>query len=191
MRLNRHSDKLLGKHSFMSPSQPAWLRYDDQKLERRYMEELAARRGTEEHEYAARAITLGHRQPEEPPTTVGMYVNDSIGWRMKPEVILYWSDFCFGTADALGFVEKNLALKINDLKTGRTRTTFDQLVAYAALFCLEYDYPRPWELDIELRIYQSNRIKLHVPDHDEVALAMDRILTGTRLLEDMRREQSA
>lgn len=189
MRLNRHSEKLQGKHSFLSPSQPAWLRYDDQKLERRYMEELAAVRGTEEHEYAARAINLGHRQPEEPPTTVGMYINDSIGWRMRPEVILYWSDFCFGTADALGFVEKHLALKINDLKTGRTRTTFDQLVVYAALFCLEYDYPRPWELDIELRIYQSNRIKLHIPDHDEVALAMDRILTGTRLLEDMRREQ--
>jgi hypothetical protein len=175
----------------MSPSTPAWLRYDDEKLERRFMEHLAAQLGTEEHEYAARAIKLGHRQPEDPPTTLGMYINDSIGWRMKPEVILYWSDYCFGTADALGFVESKMSLKINDLKTGRTRTTFDQLVAYAALFCLEYDYPRPWDLDIELRIYQSNRVKVHVPDHDEVFHAMDRILTGTRLLEQMRLEQLA
>lgn len=191
MRLNKHSEKLVGKHSFMSPSTPHWLRYDDQKLERRFLEDLAAARGTEEHEYAARAIKLGHRQPEEPPTTIGLYVNDAIGWRMKPELVLYWSDFCFGTADALGFSESKLLLRISDLKTGRTRTTFDQLICYAALFCLEYHYPRPWELDIELRIYQSNRVKLHVPDHDEVFHAMDRILTGTRLLEEMLKEQSA
>lgn len=192
MRFNRHSD-LEGKHSFMSPSSPAWLRYDDQKLERRFMEHLAHLRGTEEHDFAARAIKLGHRM-EDVQKTVNMYVNDSIGWRLKPEVALFWSFFCHGTADAIGLqtlrVDRPL-LRISDLKTGKTPTAMDQLVTYAALFCLEYEYPKPWELDFELRIYQGNKIKLHVPDPDEVFHAMDRILTGTRLLEEIFADQNA
>jgi hypothetical protein len=187
MRFNRHS-AIEGKHSFLAPSSPAWLRYDDQKLERRFVEHLAHLRGVEEHAFAASAIKLGHRM-EEAPKTINMYVNDCIGWRMKPEVQLYWSDFCFGQADAIGFVESQLKLRVSDLKTGKTPANMDQLVSYAALFCLEYEYPKPWELDIELRIYQSNKIKLHVPDGDEVFRAMDRILTGTRLLEQIRAEQ--
>lgn len=187
MRWNNHSD-LEGKHSFLSPSSPAWLRYDDHKLERVFLERLEAIRGTEEHDFAARAIKLGHRMPDE-PKTLNMYINDCIGWRLKPEVHLFWSDFCHGTADAVGFSESKLLLRISDLKTGRTRTTLDQLIIYAGLFCLEYDIPRPWELTTELRIYQNNRIKLEVVDPDEVFHAMDRILTGTRLLEQMRSEQ--
>lgn len=189
MRFNRHS-ALEGKHSFLAPSSPAWLRYDDQKLERRFMEHLDAVRGTEEHDFAARAIKLGHRMPEE-RKTMNMYVNDCIGWRMKPEVPLYWSDFCFGTADAIGFTESQLLLRINDLKTGKIRTTFDQLIVYAALFCLEYEFPKPWEIEIELRIYQGNNIKFMAADPHEVFQAMDRILTGTRLLEEIRAEQLA
>lgn len=187
MRFNRHSD-LEGKHSFLSPSKYAWLRYDDQKLERMFMEHLAHLRGTEEHFFAAQAIKLGHRMPDV-QKTINMYVNDCIGWRMKPEIPLYWSDFCFGTADALGFVESQSLLRISDLKTGKSPTKMDQLIIYAALFCLEYEFPKPWELDIELRIYQSNRIEFLEPDPDDVFRAMDRILTGTRLLEEIRTEQ--
>lgn len=172
----------------MAPSNPAWLRYDDQKLERRFVEHLASLRGTEEHDFAARAIKLGHRM-QELPKTINLYVNDCIGWRMAPEVLLYWSDFCFGTADAIGFSKITKILRISDLKTGKTPTTMDQLLVYAALFCLEYEY-KPWELEgVELRIYQSNKIKEHFPDPDEVFHAMDRILTGTRLLETVREEQ--
>lgn len=189
MRFHKHS-ALEGKHSFLTPSTPSWLRYDDDKLTRRFMEHLAAIRGTEEHDFAARAIKLGHRMSDE-PKTLNMYVNDCIGWRMRPEVALYWSDFCFGTADAIGFYEKDLLLRISDLKTGKNPASFDQLVVYAALFCLEYEYPKPWEIEFELRIYQSNRIKLHTPDPDEIFHAMDRILTGTRLLEELRAEQLA
>lgn len=191
MRFHRHSD-LEGKHSFLSPSKHAWLRYDDHKLERAFLEHLAHVRGTQEHAFAAQAITLGHRMPDE-PKTINMYVNDCIGWRMKPEVPLYWSDFCFGTADGLGFVESKRMLRISDLKTGRVGTKFDQLVIYAALFCLEYEFPKPWELDIELRIYQGNGVKelfsIDSDLHDQVFHAMDRILTGTRLLETIRTEQ--
>lgn len=189
MRFNRHSE-IEGKHSFLAPSSPAWLRYDDQKLERRFVEHLAHIRGTEEHDFAARAIKLGHRM-EDAPKTLNMYVNDCIGWRMKPEVALFWSIYCYGHADALGYTESQRLLRISDLKTGKTPTTMDQLVAYAALFCLEYDVPRPWELEIELRIYQSNRVKLHIPEGDEVFRAMDRIITGTRLLEQIHAERLA
>lgn len=187
MRFHKHSN-LEGKHSFLSPSKFAWLRYDDQKLERMYSEHLAHIRGTEEHEFAAQAIRLGHKLPDE-PKTMNMYVNDCIGWRMSPEVSLYWSDFCFGTADAVGFVESKNLLRISDLKTGRTPAKFDQLMVYAALFCLEYEYTKPWELDIELRIYQSNRVNEVIADPDDVFHAMDRILTGTRLLEQLRYER--
>jgi hypothetical protein len=186
MRFNRHSD-LEGRHSFLSPSKYAWLRYDDSKLERVFMEHLAHLRGTEEHDFAARAIKLGHRLPDE-PKTMNLYVNDCIGWRMKPEVPLYWSDFCFGTADALGYQESTRTLRISDLKTGKSPTKVDQLVIYAALFCLEYEFPKPWELEIELRIYQSNRVMFYPGDPDEIFHAMDRILTGTRLLEQIRSE---
>jgi hypothetical protein len=186
MRFYRHSD-LEGRHAFLSPSKYAWLRYDNEKLERMYMEELATQRGTEEHEFAAAAIKLGHRLPDE-PKTMNMYVNDCIGWRMKPEVALYWSEFCFGKADAVGFVESQMRLRISDLKTGKTPTKFDQLVIYAALFCLEYEQ-KPFDMLIELRIYQGNKVRLLEADPDEVFHAMDRILTGTRLLEQIRQEQ--
>ena len=185
MRFNRHID-LEGKHSFMSPSSPAWLRYDDQKLERRFVEHLAHLRGTEEHAFAAHAIKLGHRM-EDIPKTINMYINDCIGWRMKPEVSLYWSDFCFGTADAIGFYDSQMLLRVSDLKTGRSATTMDQLIIYSALFCLEYEI-KPFDLHFELRIYQNNKIKILEPDPHEVFLAMDRILVGTRLLEEIRAE---
>lgn len=187
MRFHKHSE-LEGRHSFLAPSSPAWLRYDDQKLERRFVEHLAHLRGTEEHLFAAHAIKLGHRMADE-PKTLNMYVNDCIGWRLKPEVPLYWSDFCFGTADAMNFFESQMLLRISDLKTGKTPATMDQLITYAALFCLEYEFPKPWELEIELRIYQSNKIKFVQADPHEVFQAMDRILTGTRLLEEIRAEQ--
>lgn len=187
MRFHKHSD-LEGKHSFLSPSKYAWLRYDDQKLERMFMEHLAHLRGMEEHEFAARAIKLGHRMPDE-QKTMNLYINDCIGWRMKPEVTLYWSEFCHGTADAIGFQESKQILRVSDLKTGKNPTKFDQLIVYAALFCLEYEFTKPWEIETELRIYQGNAAKLLVADPDEIFHAMDRILTGTRLLEEIRAEQ--
>lgn len=188
MPSKKHSEDLEGKHSFLSPSQPAWLRYDDEKLQRRFMDHLAHLRGTEEHEYAKRAIKLGHKMPDE-PLTMNMYVNDCIGWRLKPEVLLYWSPFCFGHADALGFSKSKSLLRVSDLKTGKTRTTFDQLIVYAALWFLENEYTRPWEFETELRIYQSNKVKVLYPDpHDDIFTAMDRILTGTRLLEEISSE---
>ena len=69
-------------------------------------------------------------------TNLMTYVNDAIGFRMKPEVILAYSDFCFGTADAISF--RNDILRVHDLKTGSRPAHMEQLLVYAALYCLEY-----------------------------------------------------
>ena len=62
-----------------------------------------------------------------------MYVNDAIGFKMTPEQILYYSDNCFGTADAILF--RNNFLRIHDLKTGKISGTHGAAFEiYAALF---------------------------------------------------------
>lgn len=55
-----HGD-LRGQHALFSPSQSAWLRYEDEKIEDRVLNQYRAAIGTEIHEYAAMQITLGHR----------------------------------------------------------------------------------------------------------------------------------
>lgn len=186
MRFNRHSD-LEGKHAFLSPSQYAWMRYDDDKLAKMYANRLATLRGDEEHDFAQMAIHLGHRMPDI-QKTMNLYVNDSIGWRLKPEVALFWSNDCFGRADAIGYRHSERILRVSDLKTGRSVTKVDQLEGYAALFCLEYEI-RPFDMaGIELRIYQSNECRLYIGDPDKIFHIMDRIVTGTRIIEEMRSE---
>lgn len=73
---------------------------------------------------------------------------------MSTEVVLYYSDRFFGTADSISF--RNGVLRIHDLKTGKTPVHMDQLMVYAALFCLEYKI-KPGDIDFELRIYQMMR----------------------------------
>lgn len=189
MRFNRHSN-LEGKHSFLSPSKYAWVRYDDDKLGRVFMSHLAALRGTREHKFACDAVTLGHKLPDDVPKTMNLYVNDCIGYRLTTEVPLFWSDFCFGTADALGYSKHENRLRIFDLKTGHTVTKVDQLEIYAALFCLEYEF-RPFDIEIELRIYQGNEARIYEADPDAIFHIMDRIITGTKLLEQIRSEQQS
>ena len=112
-----------------------------------------------------------------------MYVNDAIGFRMRPEQILYYSRFCFGTADAIAFDEKNQFLRIHDLKTGEVPAHMEQLLIYAALFCLEYN-KKPEELGgIELRIYQNDQITVHNPEPDEIKAIMSKIKMFNKQLE--------
>ena len=112
------------------------------------------------------------------------YVNESIGYRMVPEQILYYSENCFGTADAISQLDsifKQKLLRIHDLKTGTTPVHIEQLLIYAALFLLEYN-TKPNEIDIELRIYQNNDIIEHIPSADELVPIIDRIITADKLL---------
>ena len=119
------------------------------------------------------------------------YVNDAIGYGMTPEVVLYYSDVCFGTADAIKFDEKKGFLRIHDLKSGATPTHFEQLMVYVAYFCLEYNV-RPGDIETELRIYQEPNeknkydtdVRIYIPTTDEIVPIMDKAVTFTKAIHD-------
>lgn len=177
MNFIKHSN-LEGQHAFLSASSYHWLNYDDNKLISVYNNWTAAQRGTELHEFAATCIRLGQKLPET-TETLNMYVNDAIGFRLTPETILYYSENCFGTADAIGF--RNGLLRIHDLKTGATVAHMEQLRIYAALFCLEYAQ-KPKDISFELRIYQNDDIVIENAEQDEIASIMDIIIHFDKLI---------
>ena len=179
MNFNQHSD-LEGLHAFLSASKYHWLNYDDEKLYSSYVNHLAAQEGTQLHEFAKMCILMKQRL-EDNKKTLNMYVNDAIGFKMIPEQILYYSDYCFGTADAISF-KKNF-LRIHDLKTGSIPAHFEQLEIYAALFCLEYDI-NVADIEIELRLYQNDEVRILHPEIDIIVPIMDKIVTSSRLIEE-------
>lgn len=151
MNFIRHYE-LEGKHAPFPASQPYWLGYDPVKAVTVYRNRQAKEQGTRLHEWAAETIRLKIRQRGN-KSYLSAYINDAIGFGMKPEVVLYYSDLFFGTADAISFEEN--VLRIHDLKTGVTPVHIEQLVVYAALFCLEYKIKPRVIKAIELRIYQN------------------------------------
>lgn len=171
MNFNKHSN-LEGKHAFLSASKYHWINYDEEKLAQSFQNFMAAQRGTELHEHAKRCIQLGTKLMKS-KKTLNMFVNDAIGYRMTPEQPLYYSANCFGTADAISF--RDNILRIHDLKTGASPTHMEQLMVYAALFCLEYD-KQPDKIQIELRIYQSDEIFVEVPDPEVIRAIMEKIV---------------
>lgn len=171
MIFNKHLS-LVGHHAFLSASKYHWVNYDEDKLDRVYLNAEAAAKGDRLHKLAHDLIREGVKL-KGTKQTLNMYVNDCIGFRMTPEQILFYSVNCFGCADAISF--RRNVLRISDLKTGVTPTSEKQLLIYAALFCLEYDY-RPHALAaIELRIYQNDEIREYLADPDEVAHIMETI----------------
>lgn len=162
----KHSD-LEGRHAFLSPSKHYWINYDDDKLKATYRTHLAAMRGERLHAFAKECIELEQPLPRN-KKTLNRYVNDAIGYRLTPEQLLYYSDNCFGTADAIGF--RHNILRIHDLKTGTSKTSMVQLRIYAALFCLEYGVEPESISDIELRIYQMDTITV---EHAESVVVRD------------------
>ena len=178
MRFNDHSE-LEGKHAFLSPSSYHWLRYSEEKLIERFDTMTAQQRGSIFHAYAAESIKLGVKLRG--TQTLAQYVNDAVGFKMTPEQPLFYSKYCYGTADAISFRKDEL--RIHDLKTGVTPASMDQLMIYAALFCLEYQI-KPGDIFIELRIYQNNEVVVFHPETDEIVPIMDRIVHFSRLLEE-------
>jgi hypothetical protein len=177
MNFNKHSN-LEGQHAFLGASKYHWINYDEEKIANAYSNFLATQRGTVLHSFAAQCITLGQKLPKS-QKTLNMYVNDAIGFKMTPEQVLYFSDNCFGTADAIAF--RNQLLRIHDLKTGAIPAHMEQLKVYAALFCLEYKI-KPSDIDIELRIYQDDEILYHNPATDEIVPIMDKIITFDKII---------
>ena len=184
MNFIQHSN-LEGLHAPFSPSQSSWLRYDDDKIIEVYQNKKAAEMGTRLHAWAAETIKLGIKQPKS-KKTLYMYVNDAIGYKMDTEVVLYYSDRFFGTADAICF-RKNF-LRIHDLKTGENPAHMEQLEIYAALFCLEY-MVKPETIEMELRLYQNDEVIYHNPDPKDIRAIMNHIVHLDQLLSDFEAEE--
>ena len=184
MQFNRHNN-LEGLHAPFSPSQSSWLRYDDDKAIAVYSNRQAAKMGTLLHAWAKNTIDLGIKQPRSRKTLYA-YVNDAIGFNMKTEVVLYYSDYFFGTADAIAF--RNNFLRIHDLKTGEHDASIEQLEVYAALFCLEYKV-KPSDIRIELRVYKCDEVIVWNPTAEDIVPIMDKIVHLNNLLEKIDREE--
>ena len=198
-------NEMRGKHALLAPSQPFWLEYDENQLYKKFVSNYAQAMGTALHELAEtliknhiklkktdKSVVLVHLlQNGIPRAAIELdrlynnfmtYVNDAIGFRLTPEQPLVYSEFCFGTADAIDF--KDNLLRIHDYKSGVLPAKMEQLMVYAALFCLEYNY-KPGEIDMELRIYQNDEIVYHKPGADEIAPIMDKIIHSDRMLREM------
>lgn len=180
MNWNKHS-ALINTHAFLSASQYHWLNYDEEKLKQSYLSHSAAKRGTELHALAAEMIRLQVKARDN-KTAFNRYVNDGIGFNMRPEQVLYYSEFCYGTADTISF--RDDFLRIHDLKTGRYPAKMEQLYIYASIFCLEYNV-KPGDIQIETRIYQSNDVKIENPTADIIAPIMSKIKTFDRIIRKM------
>lgn len=181
MHFNDHW-KLKDKHAFLGASQCSWLNYDEERLITVYQNMMSKERGTRLHAFAAECISLNQKLPRS-NKTLNLYVNDAIGYHMTPEQILYYSDNCFGTADAILF--KNNFLRIHDLKTGVGKTHIEQLEIYAALFCLEYKFD-PEKIGMELRIYQNDEVRIYQPLPEEIRIIMNQIIEFDKIIEKVK-----
>lgn len=184
MNFNKHSD-LVGQHAFLGASKYQWINYSADKVAESYMKHLATLNGTTLHEFAATCIKLKQKLPKS-KKTLNMYVNDAIGYNMTPEQPLMYSYVCFGTADAISF--KDNLLRIHDLKTGSTPAHMEQLLVYAALFCLEYDI-KPGEIKFELRIYQNDEVVYAHPEADDILPIMDKIVAFDKIITRLKTEE--
>ena len=183
MFFNKHTN-LEGLHAPFGASKSSWLRYSDDKIVEVYNNLQAAEMGTRLHEWAKQTIDLGIKQSRS-KKTIYSYVNDAIGFNMSTEVVLFYSENFFGTADAISF--RNNFLRIHDLKTGRRPVHMEQLEIYAALFCLEYKV-KPGDIHIELRIYQNDEILVYEPTAEDILPIMDKIVHVDKMLEKIERE---
>ena len=184
MIFNKHSN-FEDQHAFLGASKYHWINYDEDKLINSYSNFLATQRGTVLHEFARQCIELGQKLPKS-QKTLNMYVNDAISFRMSPEQVLFYSENCFGTADAISF--RNGILRIHDLKTGVIPAHMEQLEIYAALFCLEYKI-KPADIQIELRIYQNNDVLYMTPTVEDIAPIIDKIITFDKIIQKIKQQE--
>jgi len=186
MNFNKHLN-LVGQHAFLGASKYHWINYDEEKVKAAYLSYMAVVKGTALHAFAAQCITLGQKLPKS-RKTLNAYVNDAIGFRMTPEQILYYSENCFGTADAISFDTHKEFLRIHDLKTGVTPAHMEQLEIYAALFCLEYKV-KPGEIGMELRLYQNDDILIANPTAEDIAPIIDKIITFDKTINKIKEQE--
>lgn len=181
MRFNSHW-QVDGKHAFLGASKYHWINYDEEKMRRIFANTFASQRGTRLHNFAAEAIRLKIRMKDN-DVTLNRYINDAIRFRMEPEVVLYYNDDCFGTADAISFDKK--ILRIHDLKTGVHPGSPHQCEIYAALFCLEYEI-NPYDIEMLFAIYQNDEVFPFTGDPKRIREIMDLIRFNTKIIGEMR-----
>lgn len=181
MRFNKHWS-VEGKHAFLGASKYHWIRYDLDKMKRIWENKFKSEEGTRKHNLAAFCIREKVRL-EDNGSTLSLYVNDAIGFKMTPEQVLFYNDDCFGTADAICF--RQGILRIHDLKTGVHPGAQDQIMIYFALFCLEYDI-NPYDIEMIGRIYQNNDFLEFIADPSEVKEIMTTIEQFTKEIDAMR-----
>ena len=188
MQWNDHSREVPeGSHAFIGGSQYSWVNYDPAKLETVYRNNLAKERGTILHAFACECINLGQKLPKS-KKTLNMYVNDAIGFKMRPEQCLFYSFNAFGWADAISF--KDDLLRIHDLKTGALPASLKQLEIYAAFFCLEYAKD-PSKIGMELRIYQNDNILVGNPTAEDINPLMKKIVEFDKIINRIKEEYHA
>lgn len=178
---NDHSG-VEGLHAFLGASKHHWINYDLEKMERIWENQFAAARGTRLHKWAAETILLGRRQPRN-KETLNSFINDAIGFRMTPEVVLFYSINCFGTTDVICFNKG--VLRVHDLKTGVHPGSHHQIEIYFSLFCLEYKY-NPYDIEMIGRIYQNNDVDEFHGNPKEIREIMEKIKKFDRRINEMK-----
>lgn len=184
MRFNTHLG-LIGKHAILSASKYHWVNYDEDRFDRFVRMSNAAALGTRLHDLASKLIELGVKLPEE-QKTLNMFVNDAIDLRMTTEQPLFYSEYAFGTADAISF--RSNYLRVHDYKSGVRAVNITQLEVYAALFCLEYRV-KPKDIVIELRIYQNDDIISGHPEIERIENLMSLIVERDKRIREIEEEQ--
>jgi hypothetical protein len=203
--------QLAGKHALMGGSNYHWLNWTNDNFEDHFFSMFSTEMGTALHELASSCIKSGTRLNKGDRHIVDLtlyragipasefdteailqnlipFVNDAIGFHMDSEVILYYSQYCFGTADAVSMDDKNRILRVHDYKSGSTTAHMEQLMIYAALFCLEY-HRHPKNFVTKLRIYQNMEIVESVPDPSEIESIMNLIIErNARVLKIIERD---
>ena len=196
-------------HALLSGSRYSWLNYDEEKLFNYLTSSYATTIGTLIHELAAKLIKhqikvckndarkmiILHLVDNGVPRAVidverylenfVAYVNDAIGFGMRPEQVLKYSENAYGTADAILFNEKKQFLRIHDYKSGVTQPNLHQLEIYAAFFCLEY-HIQPKDISMELRIYWNNEIITGLPTAADIVPIMDQTIAFDKFIKNLK-----
>ena len=212
MNFNKHSN-LEGQHAILSASKGYWIHDDPNKVIDRLKSHYATIIGTALHDIARKHIKYHTKLSKSDKKNVILdllefgipigivesldfdpmysnlmtYVNDAIGYKMTPEVVLCYSTNFFGTADSIRFQENDNFLRIHDYKSGTLPAKIEQLEIYAALFCLEYR-KKPGDIEMELRIYQNNEVIFHNPTAEDIVPIMDKIITFDKIISGLTEE---
>ena len=198
-----------GAHALLGGSRYSWLNYDENKLFNYVASSYATTIGTLIHDLAAnlikhqikvnksdakKMIMLHLLENKVPRSVIDIerylenfvaYVNDAIGFGMRPEQVLKYSDNAFGTCDAIHFNDKKRFLRIHDYKSGVTEPSLHQLEIYTALFCLEYKV-LPKDISTELRIYWNGEMITGLPTAADIVPIMDKIVTFDKYITNIK-----